>query len=204
VGSPLPAIGRYDPVTTEPFGARHQFLSHPGHTIREMANPILVQHAGSRTALDIPSYLSGFFDGEGCFSISLSPRRKLRVGWEVRPSVSASQNEERSEVIRLAQAYFGCGTIRRDAGDRTVKWEVRSLPVLLDRVNPHFRRWPMLSAKHNDFELFDDVCLRMKRGDHLESNGLSKIVEIVSQMNPSGIRRFDLGDVLHELCEMKA
>ena len=129
-----------------------------------MANPSLVQHAGSRTALDIPSYLSGFFDGEGCFSISRSPRRKLRVGWEVRPSVSASQNEERSEVIRLAQASFGCGTIRRDTGDRTVKWEVRSLPVLLDRVNPHFRSWPMLSAKQHEFELFDDVCRRMEGG----------------------------------------
>ena len=169
-----------------------------------MANLSLVQYAGSRTALDIPSYLSGFFDGEGCFSISLSPRSKLRVGWEVRPSISASQNEERSEVIRLTQAYFDCGTIRRDSGDRTVKWEVRSLTVLRDRVNPHFHAWPMLSAKQHDFELFDDVCDRMEAGDHLNAKGLSEIVRIVSDMNPSGIRRFDLDEILNELSEMKA
>ena len=169
-----------------------------------MTNLSLVQYAGSRTALDIPSYLSGFFDGEGCFSISLSPRSKLRVGWEVRPSISASQNEERSEVIRLAQAYFGCGTIRRDTGDRTVKWEVRSLSVLRDRVNPHFHAWPMLSAKQHDFEFFDVVCGRMERGDHLHAKGLSEIVEIVSHMNPSGIRRFDLTEIQRELSEMKA
>ncbi len=169
-----------------------------------MTNLSLVQHAGSRTALDIPSYLSGFFDGEGCFSISLSPRSKLRVGWEVRPSISASQNEERSEVIRLTQAYFDCGTIRRDSGDHTVKWEVRSLAVLRERVNPHFRAWPMLSAKQHDFEQFDDVCKRMELGDHLNAAGLSEIVMIVSGMNPSGIRRFDLEEVQRELSEMKA
>ena len=107
-------------------------------------------------------------------------------------------------MIRLTQAYFDCGTIRRDSGDRTVKWEVRSLTVLRDRVNPHFHAWPMLSAKQHDFELFDDVCERMEAGDHLNAKGLSEIVRIVSDMNPSGIRRFDLDEILNELSEMKA
>ena len=50
------------------------------------------QHAGPRKEiLDLPSYISGYFDGEGCFTVSISPRAKLRVGWETRPSVSVSQ-----------------------------------------------------------------------------------------------------------------
>ena len=36
--------------------------------------------------MDISSYISGYVDGEGCFTVSFSPRRKLRTGWEVRPS----------------------------------------------------------------------------------------------------------------------
>ena len=44
----------------------------------------------------------------------------------------------------------------------------------------------------------------MEAGDHLNAKGLSEIVRIVSDMNPSGIRRFDLDEILNELSEMKA
>ena len=156
-----------------------------------MANLSPAQHAGSRTAIDFPSYLSGYFDGEGCFTVSISPRAKLKVGWEVRPSVSVSQNEDRSQVLRMIESYFGCGAIRSDPGDKTLKWEVRSLKLLLGRVIPHFRKWPMLSAKHADFESFASVCKRMELGAHLTGDGLIEIVTIVAEMNPSGKRRFD-------------
>ena len=40
-------------------------------------------------------------DGEGCFTVSISPRAKLLVGWEVRPSFSVSQNGDRAEVLHV-------------------------------------------------------------------------------------------------------
>ena len=33
----------------------------------------------------LSAYISGYADGEGCFTVSISPRAKLLVGWEVRP-----------------------------------------------------------------------------------------------------------------------
>ena len=47
----------------------------------------------------LSAYLSGYADGEGCFSISIAPRATLAVGWEVRPSFSVSQNQGRAEVL---------------------------------------------------------------------------------------------------------
>ena len=164
-----------------------------------MANLSPAQHAGSRTAIDFPSYLSGYFDGEGCFTVSISPRAKLKVGWEVRPSVSVSQNEDRSQVIHMIESYFGCGTIRPDPGDRTVKWEVRSLGLILGRVLPHFREWPLLSAKQTDLESFASICERMDRGEHRTSEGLIEIVKIVRGMNPSGKRRFEPAAIIRTL-----
>ena len=61
--------------------------------------------------VDLPSYISGYVDGEGCFTVSISPRPTLRVGWEVRPSLSVSQNGDRNEVLLDIQEYFGCGPI---------------------------------------------------------------------------------------------
>ena len=57
--------------------------------------------------MDLSAYFAGFVDGEGCFTVSFSPRSKLLIGWEVRPSFSVSQNADRSEVLLLMQQHFG-------------------------------------------------------------------------------------------------
>jgi hypothetical protein len=45
--------------------------------------------------MDLSAYFAGFVDGEGCFTVSFSPRSTLLLGWEVRPSFSVSQNADR-------------------------------------------------------------------------------------------------------------
>ncbi len=140
--------------------------------------------------MDIRPYISGYVDGEGCFTISFSPRSKLRVGWEVRPSFSASQNADRAEVLLLMREYFRCGSIRPDRSDRTLKYEVRSLGDLRKQVIPHFERFPLLSSKARDFERFAMVCNRVAEGAHLSTSGMREIVGLAVQMNSSGRRRF--------------
>jgi hypothetical protein len=165
-----------------------------------MANLRSVQDAGShKGSVDLPSYISGYVDGEGCFSVSVSPRPTLFVGWEVRPSVSVSQNGNRSEVLLDLRQYFGCGTLRPDRSDRTLKWEVRSLPLIMERVIPHFRRYPMRSGKQWDFELFASVCERMARGEHRRFEGLREIVRLAGEMNPSGKRGYSPETILASL-----
>jgi LAGLIDADG endonuclease len=95
----------------------------------------------------LSAYISGYVDGEGCFTVSISPRAKLAAGWEVRPSFSVSQNGDRAEVLYALQAYFECGSIRPDRSDRTLKWETRRLEDHLGRVLPHFERYPLVSGK---------------------------------------------------------
>jgi LAGLIDADG endonuclease len=167
----------------------------------EVANLEPPQHAGSRQVglIDLPSYISGYVDGEGCFTVSISPRPTLCVGWEVRPSLSVSQNGDRSEVLVAIQQYFGCGTLRPDRSDRTLKWEVRSLALLLDPVIPHFQRYPLQSGKRRDFELFADICERMTRGEHHEADGLGEIVRRAGEMNPSGKRGYMPESILRDL-----
>src|SRR4029077_5388521 len=94
--------------------------------------------AGPRHSREfLSAYISGYVDGEGCFTVSISPRAKLLVGWEVRPSLSVTQHRHRAEVLHAIQAYFGCGSIRPDRSDRTLKWETRRLEDILERVLRH-------------------------------------------------------------------
>ena len=144
----------------------------------------------------LSAYISGYADGEGCFTVSIAPRASLAVGWEVRPSFSVSQNGDRAEVLYALQDYFGCGSIRPDRSDKTLKWETRKLDELVERVVPHFIRYPLLSAKQLDFERFAFVCRLMVDGEHRSRLGLIKIVSIVRGMNPGGRRRYDADELL--------
>src|SRR5437588_6050671 len=137
----------------------------------------------------LSAYISGYVDGEGCFTVSIAPRATLLVGWEVRPGFSVSQNGDRAEVLHAIKAYFGCGSIRPDRSDKTLKWETRRLEDILEHVLPHFERYPLLSGKRLDFGSFAAVCQSMAAGEHRSRAGLIRIVELVAGMNPSGKRR---------------
>src|SRR5262249_34391869 len=101
--------------------------------------------AGPRYSREfLSAYISGYVDGEGCFTLSRAPRAKRAVGWAVRPSLSVSQNGDRAEVLYALRAHFGCGSIRPDRSDRTLKWETRRLEDILERVIPHFVAYPLL------------------------------------------------------------
>jgi hypothetical protein len=195
----------HDPVTTEPFEGEAPVTVTAGRYGWLVANLQLMPDAGSDEETHIPSYISGYFDGEGCFSVAFSPRAKLRAGWEVRPSVSVSQNGDRSEVLWEIQRYFDCGTIRPDRSDQTLKWEVRNCALLRSRILPHFKRYPLRSSKQRDVELLTDICDRMSVGDHLVPAPLIEIVNLAALMNPSGIRRYAPAVIISELQnQMKA
>jgi hypothetical protein len=139
--------------------------------------------------VDIGSYLSGYADGEGCFSVSFSKSQRHKFGWEIRPSFSISQNGDRAEVVRLYQKRFGCGSIRPDRSDRTLKFETRCISDLVNHVIPHFERYPLLSRKREDFRRFAKICRKMQRRDHLSHTGFQEIVRLSSKVN-AGKRKF--------------
>ena len=152
--------------------------------------------------MSLESYISGYVDGEGCFTVSFSRREKMNTGWEVKPSFSVSQNEERAQVLKLMQEYFSCGSIRRDYGDKTLKFETRNLQNLITKIIPHFQKFPLLSDKQKDFELFSKVCDLVTQKEHLSSSGLTKIVDLAFQMNPSGKRKYTKETIVNSLVSL--
>ena len=130
----------------------------------------------------LSAYISGYVDGASPFPSHRA--RSIRVGWEVRPSLSVSQNGDRAEVHHALMTYFGCGSIRPDRSDKTLKWETRRLEDILERVMPHFERYPLSSGKRYDFERFAHVCRLMAGGAHRSRDGLVEIVELASGMKP--------------------
>jgi hypothetical protein len=121
------------------------------------------------------------------------------VGWETKPSLSVSQNSDRREVLDIIQEFFGCGFMRRDYSDKTLKYEIRSLEELIDKAIPHFNKFPMISGKQKDFVLFAEICKKMQTGEHLTVEGFRKIVQLAYKMNGSGKRKFTESKILSTL-----
>lgn len=162
-----------------------------------------VQHVGSYSYKGMPkelaAYISGFSDGEGCFMVSFNKRAKMRTGIEVRPSFSISQNKRSLEAMKTIHAYFGCGAIRFSKSDQTYKYEVRSINDLTERIIPHFKKYPLLTDKSNDFVIFSEICHLVRRSHHLNTEVLESIIKQAYQMNKSGKRRFELADLLKSI-----
>src|SRR5437868_13065807 len=128
--------------------------------------------------MDLNSYISGFVDGEGCFCVSFQPSRRHRFGWEVRPSFSVSQNADRAQLLYRLRDMWGCGYIRPDRSDKTLKYEVRTVADLVERVLPHFETYPLLSGKMDDVRRLAEVCALVTEGKHLTADGFERIVKI--------------------------
>ena len=140
--------------------------------------------------MNLNSYISGFVDGEGCFCVSFQPSKRHRFGWEVRPSFSVSQNADRAELLYVIQEKWGCGFIRPDRSDKTLKFEVRNIGNLVAKVLPHFRAYPLMSSKQADFERFARICELVSIEKHLEREGFEQIVRFAMEMNSSGKRKY--------------
>ncbi len=114
-------------------------------------------------------------------------------------SGSVSQNADRAELLYMIQEEWKCGFIRPDRSDKTLKFEVRKIADLVEKVIPHFRENPLMSSKKADAERFDRVCMMIHGGKHLDREGLDEMVRLAMQMNPSGRRKFSGSDILNSL-----
>jgi hypothetical protein len=116
--------------------------------------------------------------------------------------VLASLNEKDLELLEDLRAFFGCGWIRRSKGDRTFKYEVRSIGDLIGVILPQFERFPLRGYKAKSCAGFSQVCRMVVQGDHLQRDGLREIVGIAYQIN-LGKRRHSQATILMVLDEVK-
>ena len=148
-----------------------------------------------------PWFVTGLTEGEGCFSISFTLRKKLKLGIETRPSFSISLNQRDLDLLKQVHAFFECGAIRFSHSDRTYKYEVRSVGDLVDKIIPHFKKYSLCGSKANDFQKFSEICQKVRANQHRNKAFLKEIISLAYEMNPSGKRKHDKRDLLKVLGE---
>ena len=129
-----------------------------------------------------PQWIVGFVDGEGCFHVSLNAHSGMTAGWQVLPEFTVVQHQRDVQILHALKAYFGCGVVRHNHGDR-MAYRVRKLEHLLTVIVPFFTAHPLKTKKNVDFLKFRRILGLMEEGKHLTVEGVEEIRALKRQMN---------------------
>ena len=132
-------------------------------------------------------WITGFVDGEGCFHVGINPHPEMSAGFQILPEFTVVQHKRDVQLLHALKAYFGCGVVRTNHGDR-MAYRVRSKEHLLRHIVPFFLKHPLKSKKRADFQKFRTILLKMETGDHLTAEGVDEIRRIAAQMNRGASR----------------
>ena len=98
-----------------------------------------------------PSWVTGFTDAEGCFSVILSKRSNLK--WRIMVSFEINLHIKDIDVLHLIKTYFGVGLITYRASRSTCVYRVTKIEDLINVIIPHFLNFPVYCDKLHAFNL---------------------------------------------------
>jgi hypothetical protein len=137
-----------------------------------------------------PMWITGFVDGEGSFYIKITPSLTHKAGWSVQACFSIGLHKKDQALLELIRLSLGSvGKIY--STNNTAQYEVRSIKELTEVIIPHFNKYPLITQKKADYELFKQAVNLMNMKEHTTLEGIQQIVNIKVSMN-----RMDLSNKL--------
>ena len=137
-------------------------------------------------------YIIGLVDGEGSFTAYIRDpdnpvKRKRRVYAEPRFYIKLIEKDK--DILYKLKKFFGCGSVyfQRDVRpnhQNCYRYEVFNWGDLENIIIPFFRKYPLkFKSKKNDFKIFCRIMKKLKKGDHLNPNGLKALYNLKKQMH---------------------
>jgi hypothetical protein len=118
---------------------------------------------------------------EGSFLILIRKNKNLKIGWNVELRFQITLHEKDRALLEQIKNYFGVGTVNKDIA-QSVKYYVLSIKDISVIIS-HFDKYPLISQKQADFELFKQAFLIISKKEHLTEEGLRKIVALKASLN---------------------
>ena len=128
-----------------------------------------------------PDYITGFVDGEGCFSISVFKDSRRLTGWQVKPIFSISLHNKDVNLLESIQRTLNVGKIYKHGVD-SKQYRVSSLSSL-QVIIEHFDKYSLITQKQADYLLFKEAVNLIINKEHLSLTGLLKLVGIKATLN---------------------
>ena len=145
-------------------------------------NNFLFRYSSTKASFDLnSSFIAGFVDGEGCFSVTFVKDKSYKLGWQVKPKFSIGLHTKDRALLEKIQNYLGIGGISTQ-GTNGVQFYINSIKdrkILVEFLNEN----PLISQKRVDFTIYRDIVQLMENREHLTLAGLQKIVALKANLN---------------------
>lgn len=136
---------------------------------------------GSYSSKLHPYFVTGFIDGEGCFSVAITSHNKTQTGWGVKVSLTITLHEKDKALLEQIRNYFGVGKIRTSGG-QLLQFRVDYLKELLVILD-HLDKYPLITTKREVFYTWKKAFNILKNKEHLTLPGLIEVVRIKASIN---------------------
>ena len=129
-----------------------------------------------------PNWIVGFIDGEGCFHVSVSKNKTMKLGYQVSLEFSITQHIRDKELMNKLVDFFGCGYVINDTTMK-VQYRIRDRLDLSEKLFPFLYQNLLMTVKSLDYLDFKLVHSMLEDKIHLTQEGLDKIRSIQAGMN---------------------
>jgi len=132
-----------------------------------------------------PLSVTGYFDGEGCFNISVYLNPKMNTGFSVTFSAEFKQHSNSENLLYSLKSFFdNKGSISYSNKTKTVlRYKISNINDIVNFIIPHFDKYPLITSKQLNYLDFKKAILLINSKKHLTEEGMSEIIKITKNMN---------------------
>ena len=131
-----------------------------------------------------PGFITGLFDAEGSFVVTILKNATYKTGWNVQARVQIKMHEKDRALIQSIQDFFGgIGYVSKPNNRAMVEFRVSTLNDIINIIIPHFDNYPLITKKSSDYFLFKQIALLMLNKEHNNLEGLKKIISLRASLN---------------------
>lgn len=132
-----------------------------------------------------PWFITGFIDAEGSVILTVRRQKSNRLGWRVDLQFRIKlQLTDKALLEKIKASLNNIGNVlivknKEKEQAVFVVYTMKDLAIIVDQLE----RFPLITQKKADFELFKEAYEIVKNKEHLTLEGLNKIISIKEKMN---------------------
>jgi hypothetical protein len=86
-------------------------------------------------------------------------------------------------LLQIKSFFNEVGTIVINYKYKYVTYRVNNLSEITNIIIPHFDKYSLITQKYSDFIIFKNIVKLMNKGEHLNKDGLIKIINLKASLN---------------------
>jgi hypothetical protein len=144
-------------------------------------------------------FLSGFVEGEGSNSVSISVDRRFKYGVSLQPVFNVSQHKNGLNILYSFKELFGTGSVVEKSGSPDIwVYTLKGYKKIIEQVIPFLEKYVQpFSCKTQEYEIFKKLVYNSSAGHQKNKDTLIEMVNLAYTYQGKGkYRKRNLKEVI--------